>query len=302
VQQPLISLALAVKNGLPHLRSAIEGVQRQTYRRYELVVQDGGSTDGSLDYLLSVGKSLPECRIESAPDSGVGQAYNRALARCSGELVCFIAADEQLEDDALERAVGWWHRHSDAVYLCGSVRLVDGTGAVTQVFDSPHFELLRHLRCEVVLAFAGLLNAKKIGSDLYYDEALSTCPDYDFWIRLGCRFDQEDFFVAPDVFKTARADRASMSYRAEAFPQFCSDKLFVLNRFLDAHSAGPLVEAVRRSSSAGILLWAAEQVLYLEGRSSLFTRLCTEAAAFDPWSPRLQKLVADSAGRPVIRA
>ena len=32
---------------------------------------------------------------------------------------------------------------------------------------------------------AGLLNAKKIGSDLYYDETLQTCPDYDFWIRLG---------------------------------------------------------------------------------------------------------------------
>jgi hypothetical protein len=181
------------------------------------------------------------------------------------------------------------------------VRLVDGTGAVTQVFDSPHFDLLRHLRCEVVLAFAGLLNAKKIGSDLYYDEALSTCPDYDFWIRLGCRFDQEDFFVAPDVFKTARADRASMSFRAEAFPQFCSDKLFALNRFLDTRSAGPLVEAVRRSSSAGILLWAAEQVMYLEGCSSLFMRLCERAAAFDPWSPRLQKLVAYSASRPVAR-
>lgn len=299
MQQPLISLALAVKNGLPHLRSAIEAVQCQTYRRYELVVQDGGSTDGSLDYLLSVAKNIPECRVESAPDAGIGQAYNRALARCSGELVCFIASDENLERDALERAVGWWRLHSDAVYVNGSVRLVDGSGAVTQVFHSPHFDLLGHLRCDVVLAFAGLLNAKKIGSDLYYDETLRTCPDYDFWIRLGSRFGPEHFFVAPDVFKTARADRASMSYRAEAFPQFCADKLFVLNRFLDTQTPGPLIEAVRRSSSAGILLWAAEQVLYLEGCSTEFVRLCERAAAFDPWSPRLQKLVADSASRPV---
>jgi glycosyltransferase len=297
VHQPLISLALAVKNGLPHLRSAIEAVQRQTYRRYELVVQDGGSTDGSLDYLQSVEKSIPACRIQSAPDAGIGQAYNRALARCSGELVCFIASDEQLEDDALERAVGWWSGHVDAVYVNGSVRLVDAAGAVFQVFDSPHFDLLRHLQCDVVLAFAGLLNAKKIGGDLYYDETLQTCPDYDFWIRLGAKFGPEDFFVASDVFKSARADRASMSYRAEAFPQFCTDKLFVLNRFLDTQAAGPVVDAVRRSSSAGILLWAAQQVLHLEGRSALFVRLCERAAAFDPWSPRLQKLVADSADR-----
>ena len=294
MQQPLISLALAVKNGLPHLRSAVEAVQRQTYRRYELVVQDGGSTDGSLDYLQSVEKSLPACRVESAPDAGIGQAYNRALARCSGELVCFVACDEELDNDALERAVGWWSLHPDAVYVNGSVRLVDSTGGVYQVFDSPHFDLLRHLKCEVVLAFAGLLNAKKIGSDLHYDETLRTCPDYDFWIRLGARFAPEDFFVATDVFKTAVADRVSMSFRAEAFPQFCTDKLFVLNRFLDAQPPGAVIDEVRRSSSAGILLWAAEQVMNLEGNSALFDRLCERAGAFDPWSPRLHKLRAST--------
>jgi glycosyltransferase involved in cell wall biosynthesis len=289
---PLVSLALAVKNGLPHLRSAIEAVQRQTYRRFELVVQDGGSIDGSLEYLQSAAARMPACRIESEPDAGVGQAYNRALARCSGELVCFIASDEQLEDDALERAVGWWSQRTDAVYVNGSVRLVDGAGAVTQVFDSPHFDLLGHLRCDVVLAFAGLLNVKAIGGDLYYDEKLRTCPDYDFWIRLGSRFAPEQFFVAPEVFKTARADRASMSYRAEEFPQFCADKLFVLNRFLDGQPAVPLIDEVRRTSSAGILLWAAEQVANLEGASARFIQMCDRAASFDPWSPRLRKLQA----------
>jgi glycosyltransferase involved in cell wall biosynthesis len=294
---PLVSLALAVKNGLPHLRSTIEAVRRQTYRRYELVVQDGASTDGSVDYLSSVANTLPECLIDSAPDAGVGQAYNRALTRCSGELVCFIACDEQLEATALERAVEWWRQHSEAVYVNGSVRLVDAAGAVYQVFESPHFDLLRHMTCDVVLAFAGLLDAKKIGRDLYYDETLRTCPDYDFWIRLGARFGPEAFFVAPDVFKTARADNVSMSFRPEAFPQFCADKLFVLNRFLDAQPGSPVVEAVRRSSSAGIHLWAAEQVLSLEGASPRFTGFRDRAAALDPWSPRLRKLRADAASR-----
>src|SRR4029077_4376402 len=202
--------------------------------------------------------------------------------------------------DALARAVQWWRQQPDAVYITGSVRLVDGKGAVTQVFQAPRFDLLRHLRCEVVLAFAGLLNARTIGSDLYYDETMATCPDYAFWIRLGCRFDHRAFVAAPDVFKTARADRASMSYRAEVFPQFCSDKQFALNRFLDGQPAGAVVEEVRRTSSAGILLWAAEQVLALEGRSPLFARLRDQAAALDPWSPRLLKLVADAADRPVL--
>jgi hypothetical protein len=119
--------------------------------------------------------------------------------------------------------------------------------------------------------------------------------DYDFWIRLGARFATAQFFVATDVFKTAVADRARMSYRAEA--QFYSDKLFVLNRFLESQTPGPVIDAVRRSSSAGILRWAAGQVMSLEGSSALFVRLCERVAAFDPWSPRLQKLTADAASR-----
>lgn len=294
MQTPLVSLVLAVKNGLPHLKTAMDAVRRQSYRNFEVVVQDGASADGTLEYLSTL-TDLPAVRLESAQDTGIGQAYNRGLNRCHGELVCFIASDEQLEDDALERAVGWWSRHSNAVYVSGSVRLIDGNGTVMQLFEPPHFDLLRHLRCETVLAFAGLLNRSRIGADMRYDEALGTCPDYEFWIRLGARFAPSDFVAVPDVFKTATADGTSMTYRPEAYGRFCEDKLFALNRFLDAQTPGPLVQAIRTASSAGISLWAAESVHQLEGATTRFLGFCERAAALDPWSPRLHALAERTA-------
>jgi glycosyltransferase involved in cell wall biosynthesis len=294
VPSPLISLVLAVKNGWPHVKTAIDAIRRQTYPQFELVVQDGASTDGTLEYLASL-SDIPALRLASAPDTGIGQAYNRGLLRSTGDLICFVGSDEYLEDDALERAITWWKRYPDAVYVNGAVRLTDLNGEVFQLFESAHFDLVGHLRCEVVLAFAGLLNRRKIGADLHYDEVLRTCPDYDFWIRLGIRFPPSEFVVMREVFKTARADRTSMSYRAEGFPQFCRDKLFVLNRFLDTQDPGPVVHAVRVSASAGIFLWAAESVFQLEGPTPLFLSFCERAAALDPWSPRLLRLAAQSA-------
>jgi len=291
---PLVSLVLAVKNGLPHLKSTIEAVRRQKYSNYELVVQDGGSTDGSRQYLSSL-TDIAHLKLAAAPDTGLGQAYNRALARCSGDLVCFLACDEYLEDDALETAVDCFRHHPTAVFVNGAVRLTDSHNHVVQIFESPHFNLLGHLKCEVVLAFAGLLNRHRIGSDLFCDERLKTCPDYDFWIRLGTRFAAADFVVVNKIFKTARADRTSMSYRAESFRQFCLDKQFALNRFLDAQPPGPVVESVRSAATAGILLWAAENVWSLEGASPAFFRSCREAARLEPWSPRLLALAARSA-------
>ena len=235
---PLVSIVLPVKNGLPHIRTAVAAICRQSYRPCELIVQDGGSTDGTLEYLASLGDAAVPIQIASAPDTGIGQVYGRAVKRASGDLICFAAVDEYLEDDAVACAVGWFERHSDAVVVNGSVRMIDGEGLPVDVFDSPHFDLIGHLQCEVVLPFAGLFDRRRIGDEFYYDESLKTCPDYDFWIRLGTRFEPRQFVAVKEVFKTARADRASMSFRAESFDQFCRDKRLVLDRYLTRGRAG----------------------------------------------------------------
>src|SRR5262249_43581220 len=120
---PLVSLVLAVKNGLPHLKATIDAVRRQTYTHYELVVQDGASTDGSRQFIAGL-TDIGPVKLVSAEDGGVGQAYNRALARCSGDLVCFLACDEYLEDNALASAGDWFQHHPHAVVLKGGGRLV----------------------------------------------------------------------------------------------------------------------------------------------------------------------------------
>jgi glycosyltransferase involved in cell wall biosynthesis len=290
---PLISLLLPVKNAWPHVQVTIDALRRQTYRQFEVIVQDGGSTDGTLEYLDSVA-GIPNLTIASAPDRGIGQGYNRALSGSSGELICFIAADEYLEPDSLERGVAWFHQYPDAVIVNGAVRLTNAAGEAIQLFEAPAFDLFGHLCCDVVLPFAGLLNRRRIGAELFYDESLETCPDYEFWIRVGSRVAAADFVSMKEVFKTARADRTSMSFRAESFDRFCRDKLQVLQRYLTSRPPGAEVESLRRSATAGIYLWAAESVFFLEGATRSFLKWCGEAARVDPSAPRLQRLARRS--------
>lgn len=272
------------------LRTAIDALRRQTYRRFELLVQDGGSTDGSLAYLHSI-EDLPRLEVVSEPDTGIGQAYNRGLARCRGDLVMLMSCDEALDEDALHKGVKWFANYPQAAAACGAMRLADAEGRVIQVFIPPAFDFNKVLHNETVPpACATVLNRSRIGGDLYYDESLKTCPDYDLWLRLGRRFTPGEIVMVPDPIVVARSDRASMSYRAESFDQFCQDKLFVLNRYLDSCPDSPDFSALRRTASAGILTWAAENVLALEGVSESFLKWCSAAAAFDPTAPRLLRL------------
>src|SRR5947207_9073465 len=102
--RPHVSIALPVKNGLPHLKDAIAGLCRQTYDSITLVVQDSASTDGSLDYLRSLETPFT-VDLVSQSDRSLVAGYNRALQRCTGDLVVAAACDEVLDDDAIERYV-----------------------------------------------------------------------------------------------------------------------------------------------------------------------------------------------------
>ena len=293
-QSPLVSLVLSVKNAMPHVREAIEALKRQTYRNFEVVVQDGASTDGTVDYLRSV-SGLTNIAIVSEPDNGIGQAYSRGVARAKGAVVCFVSADEYLDDDALEKGVQWFSRYPDAAVIYGGVRLIDAAGQLLQTFIPPPFDWMKVIHNQMVVPMAAtFLSRKRIGSDLYYDESLRTCPDYDFWLRVGSKLEAEQFVLVPEPIVTAHADPTSMSFRAESFPQFTKDKLHILNRYLSSLGGGEDVAALKATASAGILAWAAENVLSLAGVSPEFFKLCREAAQFDPHSARLSELAQRS--------
>jgi len=291
---PLISFVLPVKNAMPHVRGMIESVRRQTFRDFELIIQDGGSTDETLPYLNSI-DDLPRIDIVSEPDSGIGQAYNRGIARTTGQWICLIAADEWLDPDALERGVAWFTQHPDAAIIYCGIRLADSTGRVSQIFIPPAFDLTRFLHCEISTnANAAFINRKRIGEALYYDESLRTCPDYDFWIRLGSKFDAHDLVPIGEAITTALADRTSMSYRVEAFDQFIRDKRGILDRYIASLADQSNAAVLRASATAGILSWAAETVFGIGGVSPDFVKYCREAAQLAPDSPRLARLARKS--------
>ena len=137
-QRPLVSVVVCTKNGMPHVRDAMASLERQTYRRFEVVVQDTASTDGTAEFL----SALPFDRLElvSEPDGGIGDAYNRAFARCSGAIVTTLDADNLLEPNALESAVALYRKYPQAAALYGAVQMVDANADRIALFVPKSFD------------------------------------------------------------------------------------------------------------------------------------------------------------------
>jgi glycosyltransferase involved in cell wall biosynthesis len=89
---PRISVVIATMNGEARLQRALDSIAEQTYPHVEVVVMDGGSRDATPDILRR-----NEARIaywESSPDSGIFNAWNKALDHVTGDWVCFLGADD----------------------------------------------------------------------------------------------------------------------------------------------------------------------------------------------------------------
>src|SRR4051812_40964183 len=101
--QPLVSIFCYCKNSASTIRRCIDSVLKQSYENIEFVIQDGASSDGTLEILRNY--SDPRIKLISAPDAGPADAFWKAINRCGGDIVGSCLADEELLPHAVERAV-----------------------------------------------------------------------------------------------------------------------------------------------------------------------------------------------------
>ena len=95
--QPLITIIIAVFNGVKTLQQCIDSVAQQSYANKQLIIIDGGSTDGTVDLLQANNQSISYWISE--PDSGIYNAWNKGLVQANGEWICFVGADDYFWGD-----------------------------------------------------------------------------------------------------------------------------------------------------------------------------------------------------------
>lgn len=127
---PMISVVVAVFNGVETLRRCIDSVSRQRYENYELIVIDGGSVDGTKELIEKHSNQIDYW--ESERDRGIYHAWNKALEVVQGDWVYFLGADDYFADeDVLARIAPHLMRQSmRARVVYGRVDLVRKNGSV----------------------------------------------------------------------------------------------------------------------------------------------------------------------------
>lgn len=111
---PTFSIIMPLLNRASMLPDALASLTAQGETSYELLVIDGGSTDGSEAIAAEAG-----AQVTHAPGSSIYEAINLGLARATGEYVCFLNSDDRLAPGALPAVDAAFRSAPDADFVCG---------------------------------------------------------------------------------------------------------------------------------------------------------------------------------------
>lgn len=181
--RPFVTFIVAVRNGRRTIERCLESVWRQTDTDRELIVIDGVSTDGTVEYLSANAAKIDSWCSE--PDNGVYQAWNKALAKARGEWICFLGADDRLAaDDVLGKIrPSLQARNPDEVFFYGRLVNVNRRGEVIETLGQS-WEAVRDLYPKIhCLPHSGAFHHRSMFEAGGFDESFRIAGDYDLLLR-----------------------------------------------------------------------------------------------------------------------
>ncbi len=214
MNHPLVSIITPTLNRCDTLRDCLFSVVRQSYARIEHIVIDGGSTDGTVEYLRHVAAGRPMTRWISEPDDGMYDAINKGLALARGDVVAYLNSDDLYLPWSVEVAVSALKRTgADLVYGDLGVLIRETRRHAFYVQFYKHFDL-RHYTHHETLAQPTVFWRRSLVREIgEFDASYRLLGDCDYWLRAavaGARLQHLDEILAVQVEheETLRATRA----------------------------------------------------------------------------------------------
>lgn len=188
MKAPRISVITPSFNQGPFLEDTLRSVLDQQWPALEYIVVDGASTDGSADIIARHQRHLAWWTTE--PDRGQSHAINKGLARCTGDIVCWLNSDDCLEPGAL-RAVAEGLGEPGASAVVGDCLRIDVRSRKQDLLKGAFAgrrALLRYWETYTMHQPSVFWRREVLQKVGLLDESLHLAMDYDYWLRISRHF------------------------------------------------------------------------------------------------------------------
>jgi glycosyltransferase involved in cell wall biosynthesis len=169
-------------NNLEGLKRTVESVLNQTWKEFEYIVIDGGSTDGSVAYIESQSEYIHYWVSES--DNGIYNAMNKGILKATGEYLLFLNSGDHFYSDLVLQENQRRIVNHDLIYF--NLNVIDDNNSFLKKYpDQLSFSYFTKDTLPHPATFIKASLFSKLGM---YDESLKIVSDWKFFVESICKF------------------------------------------------------------------------------------------------------------------
>jgi glycosyltransferase involved in cell wall biosynthesis/peptidoglycan/xylan/chitin deacetylase (PgdA/CDA1 family) len=193
IQEKIVSVIIPCFNAEKYIGQAIESILNQTYKNFELLIINDGSSDSSPDVIKKYGQLDKRVNYFEQVNNGVSYSRNRGIELAKGEIIAFLDADDVWEPENLEVKTNALKEDTTIDWVFSDVYLADEHLTKTEVIeggnDTDILNSLLSRKGDVIHAPSNIVvRSKCLGASMVlFDKKLSTSADWDFCVQLAAK-------------------------------------------------------------------------------------------------------------------
>lgn len=231
---PRISIIVPLYNTEQYLSRCIDSILSQSFTKYELLLVDDGSTDGSGDICDVYAEKDNRICVFHKENGGVSSARNLGLEKAKGEWICFVDSDDELLpsglqvlvdgiSDEVSMVMAGYKVYDDNDSITYSIdktvsRIIDQEQAMKELFAPSDYKYQGYI-------WGKLLRVSEIKRhELHFSKEIFFNEDRLFMTQYICALEGSVFYTTMPVYKYyERSGSAMMSLRKSFNPKFITD-------------------------------------------------------------------------------
>ena len=199
---PRVSVIIPSYNCARYLGRAIDSASAQTYKDYEILVVDDGSTDDTKDVAMQYGRKVTYLYQQNR---GVSAARNHAILKANGELLAYLDADDMWYPEKLERQVAFLDVHQECGMVHSEMSVINEQDEILHLRfyeetkrSVPQGHCVQQLlmRCHIqpLTVVERRSSFDRVGG---FDERLRVAEDYLHWIMIAAEGQALGYMAEP---------------------------------------------------------------------------------------------------------